>query len=69
LTGPLVIPTVDGVKVAWTAVSLAAVLLAGAPWPVVLLPAVLGRLRCELAAAFPRREPSLRAALLASTLR
>ena len=58
--------------VVWTAVSVAAVVLAGAPWPVVFLPVTLLRLRRDVAAVW-RREPdmqkSLRPALLAALLR
>lgn len=64
--------TVARMGVVWTAVSFAAVVLAGAPWPVVFLPVTLGRLRRDVAAVM-RREPdlrkSLRPVLLASMLR
>lgn len=59
------------VGVAWTAVSIAAVGLLGAPWPVVLLPAALGWLRRESAAVWrarPGLRKTLRAALLSATL-
>ena len=48
MTADLGIPTVPGMGVVWTAVSVAAVVLAGAPWPVVFLPVTLLRLGLRL---------------------
>lgn len=59
------------VGVTWTAVSIAAVGLLGAPWPALFLPAALGWLRRELAAVWrpPGLRKTLRAALLSAALR